>query len=127
MFGRLGCALAHDHRGFYTSNWMAVQFPEGPRYDLGFMEFLLLVVLAAVFYALDQSPRETGFFSAAYCLSYGALLVFLDLFHAVPLPYVGGIALMLTGLVAWSFMTKYSNLPGDVQRTHASPRGFGPT
>src|SRR5579871_5969135 len=24
MFGRLGCALAHDHRGFLTPSWMAV-------------------------------------------------------------------------------------------------------
>ena len=35
MIGRLGCTLAHDHRGFASTSWIAVNFPEGPRYDLG--------------------------------------------------------------------------------------------
>src|SRR5882724_12377440 len=40
VFGRLGCFLMHDHRGEFTTNWIAVQFPEGPRYDLGLIEFI---------------------------------------------------------------------------------------
>src|SRR5579885_1288048 len=33
--GRFGCFLAHDHRGLASTSWIAVQFPQGPRYDLG--------------------------------------------------------------------------------------------
>src|ERR1035441_2548812 len=34
-FGRAGCSVAHDHPGVRTSSWLAVRFPDGPRYDLG--------------------------------------------------------------------------------------------
>ncbi len=40
--GRFGCFLAHDHRGLASASWIAVRFPEGPRYDLGFVEFAFL-------------------------------------------------------------------------------------
>src|SRR5260370_37083557 len=50
MFGRLGCALAHDHRGLPSTSWIAVQFPEGPRYDLGLIEFLFLIGMAILFH-----------------------------------------------------------------------------
>jgi Prolipoprotein diacylglyceryl transferase len=32
MIGRLGCTLAHDHRGLASTSWIAVNFPEGPRW-----------------------------------------------------------------------------------------------
>src|SRR5207302_413010 len=34
-FLRLGCTLVHDHPGKPTTSWLAVQYPNGPRYDLG--------------------------------------------------------------------------------------------
>src|ERR1035438_7053757 len=49
MIGRLGCTLAHDHRGLASTSWIAVQFPEGSRYDLGLIEFLFLILMAATF------------------------------------------------------------------------------
>jgi phosphatidylglycerol---prolipoprotein diacylglyceryl transferase len=60
MFGRLGCALVHDHRGLFTTSWIAVQFPERPRYDLGLIEFLFLIGLASFFFALDRRWIRAG-------------------------------------------------------------------
>ena len=59
-FGRLGCALAHDHRGLASAGWIAVRFPEGPRYDLGLIEFLFLIPLAALFLYLGRRARPAG-------------------------------------------------------------------
>jgi phosphatidylglycerol:prolipoprotein diacylglycerol transferase len=33
--GRLGCALQHDHLGIASTHFLAVNFPTGPRFDLG--------------------------------------------------------------------------------------------
>ena len=38
IFGRAGCTLAHDHPGIHTVSWLAVRYPDGPRYDLGLLE-----------------------------------------------------------------------------------------
>jgi len=35
--------------GEFTTNWIAVQFPEGPRYDLGLIEFIYLIFFSALF------------------------------------------------------------------------------
>ncbi len=65
-FGRLGCTIAHDHPGKWTtiSHWFTVAYGRGPtldcglfqlrfgstpRYDLGYLEFLFTVVVAALF------------------------------------------------------------------------------
>lgn len=64
MTGRIGCALAHDHRGIGSASWMAVDFPEeGPRFDLGLLECLFLAGLAMLFRFLDSNPRPAGFFA----------------------------------------------------------------
>src|SRR3954451_16403394 len=81
MLGRLGCALAHDHRGLWTDSWIAVRFPEGARYDLGLVEFLFLIGLAALFRWLDRSRRPAGFFFGLYGVTYGLFRVWLDTLH----------------------------------------------
>ena len=62
MWGRLGCALAHDHRGLFTDSWMAVKFPEGSRYDLGLIEFVFLAGLAAAFRISGPASASGGVF-----------------------------------------------------------------
>src|ERR1019366_3998006 len=32
IFGRAGCAIAHDHPGVRAYNWLSVNFPSAPRY-----------------------------------------------------------------------------------------------
>lgn len=45
VFGRLGCALMHDHPGIPSSSFLATAFPDGARFDLGQLEFLFLLVV----------------------------------------------------------------------------------
>src|SRR6185312_8725690 len=73
IFGRLGCTLAHDHIGIETQSFLAVRFPDGPRYDLGLLEFLWTLVIAGAFLLLDRKPRARGFFVGLFFLLYGPI------------------------------------------------------
>jgi phosphatidylglycerol:prolipoprotein diacylglycerol transferase len=101
MVGRLGCALAHDHRGLGTTAWIAVRFPEGPRYDLGLIEFLFLIGVVALFWILDRKARPVGFFFALYAVIYGGFRIWLDTLHTEPLRYYEGAIYVMIGLVGW--------------------------
>jgi phosphatidylglycerol:prolipoprotein diacylglycerol transferase len=78
VFGRAGCATAHDHPGLLSDSWLAVQYPGGGRFDLGLLEMLLTVPLALAFLWLAKKPRPWGFFSAIACISYAPLRFALD-------------------------------------------------
>ena len=69
--GRVGCYLVHDHPGIRTTSFLGVRYPGGTRYDLGLLEALFLIALAAVFWFLDRKPRPRGFFYTAFLLLYG--------------------------------------------------------
>lgn len=90
MVGRLGCALAHDLRGLFTTTWIAVQFLEGSRYDLGLIELLFLIAMVFVSWLLDRKPRPVGFFFGLYGVAYGAFRMWLDTQHAQPLRFYEG-------------------------------------
>jgi phosphatidylglycerol---prolipoprotein diacylglyceryl transferase len=104
MVGRLGCALAHDHRGLFTTSWMAVRFPEGPRYDLGLIEFVFLVVVVGVFWLMDRRPWPVGFFFALSCVVYGVFRMWLDTLHVQPLRFYEGAFYVVVGLGVWAAM-----------------------
>jgi phosphatidylglycerol:prolipoprotein diacylglycerol transferase len=78
MFGRLGCTVAHHHRGIVSSSWLAVDFPEGPRYDLGLLEFLFLFALSVVVFLLGRTRRVPGFFLSLFAIAYGSFRMALD-------------------------------------------------
>jgi phosphatidylglycerol:prolipoprotein diacylglycerol transferase len=78
VFGRAGCATAHDHPGLRSDAWLAVQYPGGGRFDLGLLEMLLTVPLMLAFLWLARKPRPWGFFSALACISYAPLRFALD-------------------------------------------------
>jgi len=94
-FGRVGCALAHDHpgtittfplaislesaaartfiRGVYDTAGQALQPPAGGMgfHDLGFYECLFLVfIVIPAFRYLDRRRREPGFFLVAFAMLY---------------------------------------------------------
>jgi prolipoprotein diacylglyceryltransferase len=46
---RLGCVAEHAHAGTPSSNWLAVNYPEGPRWDLAVLELLFFLLLAIAF------------------------------------------------------------------------------
>jgi len=115
MIGRLGCTLAHDHRGLATTSWIAVNFPEGPRYDLGLIEFLFLIVLTAAFWILDRRPRPVGFFVGLFAVVYGGFRMWLDTLHIQPLRfYSGGLAVVI-GLLVWMAMRAFARSRAQVE------------
>jgi len=89
IFGRLGCALAHDHIGVPTDSWLGVRFPEGTRYDLGLLELLYTIPIAALFYALDRKPRPNGFFLGLFLALYGPVRFVLDTLRTGDARYLG--------------------------------------
>lgn len=102
-FGRLGCALIHDHPGIVVpkgtlSSLLAVGWPTGPedgvhhvlgplhvvtgassaRFDLGLLECLLLFAIAAWFSRRWSKARRLGDDVVAGSLVYGPIRFFLD-------------------------------------------------
>jgi phosphatidylglycerol:prolipoprotein diacylglycerol transferase len=78
IFGRAGCSLAHDHIGIPSSSALAVQFPGGPRYDLGLLEFIFTVSLAVLFFFLDRRRRPAGLFLGLFFITYGLFRIWRD-------------------------------------------------
>jgi len=81
---RFGCVVAHDHRGLPSESWLAVRFPEGPRWDLGLLEFLFLAALSILFLILDRQPHRPGFFIAIAGVLYGAFRIWRETLDATP-------------------------------------------
>jgi phosphatidylglycerol:prolipoprotein diacylglycerol transferase len=78
IFGRAGCSLAHDHIGIPSGSPLAVQFPGGPRYDLGLLEFIFTLLLALLFFLLDRRSQPAGFFLGIFFLTYGLFRIWRD-------------------------------------------------
>jgi len=89
IFGRLGCALAHDHVGIATHSWLGVRFPDGTRFDLGLLELLYTLPVAALFYLLDRKPRPTGFYLGLFFTLYGPVRFALDTLRTGDARYLG--------------------------------------
>lgn len=89
IFGRAGCAVAHDHLGIATNHWLAVQFPTGPRLDLGLLELLYTLAIAAAFLVLDRRRRPDGFYLGLFFLLYGPVRFVLDVFRVGDVRYLG--------------------------------------
>lgn len=106
IFGRTGCALAHDHIGVATGSILAVRFPDGPRYDLGLLELFWTIAICALFLLLDRKPRPPGFFLAIFLVLYGPVRFALDMLRVGDERYLGwtpgqyaSIAAVCVGLV----------------------------
>jgi phosphatidylglycerol:prolipoprotein diacylglycerol transferase len=75
---RLGCFTAHDHIGTPSNFWLAVQFPDGPRHDLGLYEAMWTFGIAVLFWAWRNKPVRDGFFLGLFCATYGPIRFFMD-------------------------------------------------
>jgi phosphatidylglycerol:prolipoprotein diacylglycerol transferase len=89
IFGRAGCALRHDHIGILLDHWLAVAFPGGARFDLGLLELLYTVAIAALFAWLGRRERPTGFFLGLFFALYGPVRFLLDVLRAEDARYLG--------------------------------------
>jgi len=106
LFGRAGCAIAHDHPGIRAYNWLSVNFPGGPRYDLGLLEFLFMLPVIAVFLWLDRRQRPAGFYLGLFLAIYGPFRFWLDGLHEAVMPrfiltvdQASGLLAALTGML----------------------------
>lgn len=77
-FGRMGCAAVHDHPGVLSESWLAVQYPGGGRFDLGLLELLYVMPVAALLLWLGRRRRPWGFFVALACIFYAPVRFVLD-------------------------------------------------
>ena len=109
--GRFGCALQHDHLGIASTHPLAVNFPTGPRFDLGLLEFLYLIPVSLLFLWLGRRPRPVGFFLGLYFALYGPGRFVMDTLRSEDARYLGWtpaqylcVATTLAGaaLVLWS-------------------------
>ena len=104
FWGRVGCALVHDHPGkdatdFALWNWiyeksggslpevfpLAMEFPDGViRHDLGFYEAIWWFFLAVLFFFLGRKPRRRGFYLWLLPLLYAPVRFMLDFLRLEP-------------------------------------------
>ena len=113
VFGRAGCALAHDHPGIHTSSWLAVRYPEGPRYDLGLLELFYTLLIAGLFLVLDRRRWPTGFYLGLFFTLYGPVRFLLDSLRVQEVQYFGltlgqygSMVATVAGLVTLIWMTR---------------------
>jgi phosphatidylglycerol:prolipoprotein diacylglycerol transferase len=82
IFGRTGCFTAHDHPGRHTSFFLSVDFPDGPRHDLGLDELLFTIVLTAALFLYARKPRPDGHLIGLAALMYAPVRFGLDFLRA---------------------------------------------
>lgn len=93
---RIGCFAAHDHPGVRTDFFLAVNFPGGPRHDLGMYDALFLFAISGVLYALRNSGKLRGKLLPLLSLLYACGRFFFDSLRATDLSYVDARYLGLT-------------------------------
>ncbi|NUO48066.1 MAG: prolipoprotein diacylglyceryl transferase [Polyangiaceae bacterium] len=103
IFGRTGCAMAHDHPGIRAEpgSLFAVEYGpydvdavgrlpfgielrhgDAPRYDLGTLELLFTIVVAAFVVAAWRRPRPVGFYVVSVPLVYAPVRWLMDFLRA---------------------------------------------
>jgi phosphatidylglycerol---prolipoprotein diacylglyceryl transferase len=86
IFGRAGCATAHDHIGRLSDSAFAVAFPDGARFDLGLIEMFLTIPLAIVMLWYARKPRRAGAITGLLCVLYAPMRFPLDALRATDIP-----------------------------------------
>jgi phosphatidylglycerol---prolipoprotein diacylglyceryl transferase len=83
IFGRMGCAVVHDHPGRLAppDSWLAVAYPGGARYDLGLLEMFLAVAISIVCVALWRIRTRVGTYVALTAILYAPVRFYMDFFR----------------------------------------------
>ncbi len=90
--GRVGCFLIHDHPGTLAhglGKFVAVNYPDAPRYDLGLLLGVFDMLLFGTFFLLLRKPRRDGFLFALFMIVYGPVRFMLDFLRVVDVRYGG--------------------------------------
>ncbi len=84
---RLGCFTVHDHPGIHSRFFLAVDFPDGPRHDLGLYEAIVLLSLGALLAWLSRRGAMKGRLLGLLALLYGVARFLLDFLRATDVSY----------------------------------------
>ncbi|HYO57986.1 prolipoprotein diacylglyceryl transferase [Archangium sp.] len=113
---RLGCFAVHDHPGVRTDFFLAVNFPGGPRHDLGLYDAAFLFAISGLLLVLRNAGKLRGKLLPLLALLYAFGRFFFDSLRSTDLSYVdarylgltpaqfgcfGLVAFGLWGLVKW--------------------------
>ncbi len=138
LVGRFGCAVTHDHPGKVTTcplavqGWPTAQTPErtlgfytdGPRrHDLGLYEFLFLIPVTGILYALRRCRPFEHFHIVLVLLLYTPVRFCLDFLRVAEKQYLGltpgqyfAVAFLVVGLGLAVWSRRH-----DVQRPPPAP------
>jgi phosphatidylglycerol---prolipoprotein diacylglyceryl transferase len=87
MFGRLGCFTAHDHPGRHTDFFLAVQYRDGARHDLGLDEALWAAAMSLLFALLRRRGKQPlGLYVTLLTIAYAPVRFGLDFLRATDVP-----------------------------------------
>ncbi len=88
--GRIGCTLIHDHPGIESSFFLAIDYPGGPKHDLGFYELLYLgVFLFPVTLIANRANLRAGAQFSLFAVLYGAFRFLSDSLRIGDAHYLG--------------------------------------
>lgn len=89
IFGRAGCAWAHDHPGVRTDFPLAVAYPGGPRHDLGLYELALTGGIVLVLWAIRRRALPAGALFGCAAVLYAPARFGLDFLRVGDARYLG--------------------------------------
>lgn len=115
--GRVGCLVTHTHPGKLTAatNWLAVNYPTGARWELSLWEIFCWLIITLIFWARPTN-KKVGWYIFALAFFYIPTRFVLDFFRATdlvgsdahyfgltPAQYVmlGFFGLTLSGYIFW--------------------------
>ena len=121
---RLGCFAIHDHPGVRTDFFLAVQFPGGPRHDLGLYDAIALFAIGGVVWLLRSRGLLRGRLLAVVALLYGTQRFLSDFLRGTDVAYPDARYLGLTPAQYFCFaLWAYAiwQLAGGGARARAAP------
>ena len=89
FFGRLGCTIVHDHPGLRSQFFLAVLYPDGPRHDLGFYEWLLTIILIIIGFSIRGRSLPAGALTGVISIAYAPVRFMLDFLRTGDKAYWG--------------------------------------
>lgn len=85
---RLGCFLVHDHPGVKTDFFLAVNFPGGPRHDLGLYDMFALGLIAIALNVIKKKRPPQGTLMGILAVVYSVQRFFSDFIRATDMSFV---------------------------------------
>lgn len=81
IISRMGCYVTHMHPGIHSTLPFAVNYPDGPRLDIGLLESVAWMLIGAVLWIMPQ-PQRKGVYLALVPLLYAPVRFGLDFLRA---------------------------------------------